>query len=67
MRTKSGPVLNQRFVVQEIRERMRETGAHIVFLQEVAGENQRHAPTLAPCDFQAEVCVIGRFDLETFL
>ena len=36
-------VLNRRFVLHEIRERICETGADIVFLQEVVGENQRHA------------------------
>jgi endonuclease/exonuclease/phosphatase family metal-dependent hydrolase len=36
-------VLNRRFVLHEIRERVRETGADIVFLQEVVGENSRHA------------------------
>jgi endonuclease/exonuclease/phosphatase family metal-dependent hydrolase len=36
-------IFNRRFVLHEIRERIRETAADIVFLQEVVGANERHA------------------------
>jgi hypothetical protein len=46
---------NRRMVVHELRERLRQLGADLVFLQEVQGDHQRHAlrpparPEFAPC------------------
>ncbi len=34
---------NRRFLLDEIRDNIRQVDADLVFLQEVVGENQRHA------------------------
>lgn len=61
---------NRRVVVHELRDRLRELGADIVFLQEVQGEHTRHAerfhnyPDSAQHEFIAEEvwphCVYGK-------
>ncbi len=61
---------NRRMVVHELRERLRELDADIVFLQEVQGEHTRHAeryhnyPDSAQHEFMAEEvwphCVYGK-------
>ncbi|MQU56144.1 EEP domain-containing protein, partial [Pseudomonas sp. FSL R10-1339] len=35
--------LNRRFILPELREAVRATGADVVFLQEVLGEHDKHA------------------------
>ncbi len=35
--------LNRRFILPELREAVRSTGADLVFLQEVVGEHDRHS------------------------